>query len=84
MWHEMAADAPPPSFEPRDSTRAPRACPTCGDAMAPVALHSIPLDRCGIDGIWFDSAELQVALASAALPERDWRSRFAERLQMMR
>jgi hypothetical protein len=52
--------------------------------MAAVSLHSIPLDRCPLDGIWFDWPELEVALARAALPEKDWRRRFALRLQTMR
>ena len=84
MWSEMSADAPPLALDDRESERAPRACPTCGDPLAPVALFSIPLDRCGVDGIWFDWPELQVALARASLPDDDWHWRFARWLQAMR
>ena len=84
MWREMSAAAPPLSLDDRESEGAPRACPTCGDPMATVSLHSIPVDRCVVDGVWFDFPELEMALARAALPEDDWQWRFARRLQTLR
>ena len=81
MWDEMAPGAPLPEMTTRSGPSRP--CPTCGDAMTPIDLQTIPLDQCALDGIWFDWPELEVALASAALPLTTWRALFLDRLAKM-
>ena len=67
---EMAANMrSPPQRMPLpcvpDPSREPLACPTCQQPMGTWRLHSIEIDRCERDGIWFDRDELErVLLAS--------------------
>ena len=51
--------------------------------MQRVELLVVPLDRCAMDGIWFDHFELETALASALMPTESWFELFVERLRQM-
>ena len=48
----------------------PRACPRCGEPMRITALSDVQVDLCPVDGVWFDSAELETlaGLAGDASP----------------
>ena len=54
-------------WQPREPERTdrPRACPTCAQAMDPVKLGTVALDRCATHGVWFDAEELAALLAQA-------------------
>lgn len=50
-------------------------CGVCGQAMEPVFLGGVEIDRCDFDGMfWFDARELGRVLA-IAIAQRDERSR---------
>lgn len=52
----------------------PLPCPLCGSAMQPVFLGGADVDRCRPDGvIWFDTSEIDRAIAAAA-SQHDQRS----------
>lgn len=44
------------------------ACPSCGQAMELASLADVIVDRCAAHGVWFDTDELERALAHTALP----------------
>jgi Zn-finger nucleic acid-binding protein len=88
LWQRMASFAdeavgPMPQLQPRPSIYA-LPCPDCASPMARVDLLGIPLDRCTVDGLWFDPPELETALLAAALPFHDWLRRFAVRIRHMK
>ena len=45
---------------------ADRQCPVCAETMKHVAYKSVELDHCETHGLFFDQAELQLALERAA------------------
>jgi Zn-finger nucleic acid-binding protein len=51
-------------WQPREQDRE-RACPSCQQAMQPVKLGTVALDRCATHGVWFDARELAELLAQA-------------------
>ena len=55
-----------------------RACPACGDKMTVEKYHSVEIDRCAADGVWFDEAELQAMLIDSTQPKSTggWLSRL--------
>ena len=76
MWvaegvlRDMANDMPIPP-EPvdlrwHDDPRKQLACPSCTNAMDPVLLNRVPIDRCGEHGVWFDAGELAAVLLAFA------------------
>jgi Zn-finger nucleic acid-binding protein len=76
LWQHMGG-AGPLAFADRAARGAARPCLVCGAAMAPVHVAgSVPIDRCEPHGVWFDAAELGVALAAAYLAPDDWRRQF--------
>jgi Zn-finger nucleic acid-binding protein len=88
LWELMTRYAddevgPMPPLQARPSIYA-LPCPDCGSPMARVDLLGIPIDRCAIDGLWFDPPELETALLAAALPFHDWLRRFAVRIRHMK
>src|SRR5262245_41479912 len=84
MWAEMAPGGGGPVYVPRKEGHGVRHCPRCREPMQPVCLLSVPLDWCQDDGVWFDPAELEVALAGAALPLECWLATFTDLLKGMR
>jgi Zn-finger nucleic acid-binding protein len=56
----------------RSAERLP--CAICGEAMEPVFLGGVEVDRCRADGVlWLDAGELEAVLATTA-EQRDDRS----------
>lgn len=55
-----------------------RACPACGTKMTVEKYHSVEIDRCAADGVWFDEAELQAMLIDSTAPKStgSWLSRL--------
>ena len=55
-----------------------RACPACGVKMTVEKYHSVEIDRCATDGVWFDEAELQAMLIDSTQPKSTggWLSRL--------
>jgi ribosomal protein S27AE len=47
-------------------TPGDRACPICQAAMVFEVFEGVPVDRCGVHGVWFDDTELQAALQHAS------------------
>jgi Zn-finger nucleic acid-binding protein len=87
LWYELARDnvesAPPAELRARPAIyRLP--CPVCRGKMERVDLLGVPIDRCPVDGLWFDPPELETLLMAAKVPFHDWLRRFASRLPSMR
>ena len=56
-----------------------RPCPECNASMAHATLApAIPVDWCEAHGVWFDPAELGVALAAAYTDEKEWWRQFGK------
>jgi Zn-finger nucleic acid-binding protein len=83
MWDDMSSGRERPEFVDRTDGAGPRGCPACGELMRRVELLVVPLDLCGVHGVWFDYEELSTALAGAALPVDDWFRLFVDKLRMM-
>lgn len=64
MLHERVAvmQNALPRLEPRMDPRETIPCIACGDAMEPLRVHGIAIDRCRPHGFWFDRDELQAVL----------------------
>jgi hypothetical protein len=57
----------PPAFgAPRAWIETTRACPECGEVLVHVGLAGVPVERCLAHGVWFDRAELELAVDTAA------------------
>jgi Zn-finger nucleic acid-binding protein len=59
------APHPPPFGAPALWMETTRRCPKCGETMGHVGLAGVPVERCMRHGVWFDRAELQLAVAQA-------------------
>jgi Zn-finger nucleic acid-binding protein len=57
---------PPPFGAPAMWTETTRTCPECGETMGHVGLAGVPVERCLQHGVWFDRAELELAVSEAA------------------
>ena len=82
MWMRMGPGSGDPVFAARTDGRE-RSCPTCARPMSRVQLRAVPIDHCGVHGVWFDRVELEAALAAAALPPDQWFHLFAAALVKM-
>ena len=68
MLQETASAVVELSWQPRgpaSAAEAPRPCAVCGEAMQPVSLGTVALDRCAAHGVWFDASELAAVLRHA-------------------
>ncbi len=54
-----------PGAEAAPAPEPPRPCAVCAQAMQPVSLAHVALDRCTEHGVWFDARELAEVLRHA-------------------
>jgi hypothetical protein len=68
----MVQDITKAYWEMPASTGEPgtRICPACRAPMSIETLHSVTLDRCATDGVWFDEAELASVLIESSEPPK--------------
>lgn len=82
MWLRMTGGTGEPVLDAREGG-GDRTCPVCGNRMAAVKVHAVPIDHCGAHGAWFDKVELEAALAAAVLPADQWLHLFRAALAKM-
>ena len=77
MWSRVSPTAGEPVMTTRPGSGGHRHCPVCGNSMARLGVRAVPLDHCGVHGVWFDRVELEATLAIPALPADQWFRVFA-------
>ncbi len=83
MWAELAPAGKQMEVRRRLGLARHRSCPLCDAQMAFTWVVAVPVDSCELHGIWFDTEELETALAAAALPLEQWIMQFLDKLRDM-